>query len=294
MRPLIANKTHYPNGITLLDSMFEKMFTHEKGPGALPMKHSAGITESKSGREQPPKAIIAPHASYELAGPCMAWSYAFLAQHQRPDLYIIIGRAQKSTQEGLSLETFQTPYGEVRVDQEFARALLEKGHIMQNDKAHREESVIEIQLPFLQYINKPRIEKVKILPVLLNPESDVKELSVDIKETLLDQDKTAVFVFVSNMTSYGRNFKFVPFTEDVENNISKLDNDLFKAIKEYDKTTFFSTVKETMVPLSGYSAFRLFFKLFRPQRIDLEQYYMSGEMNGDYSATVSFASMVLY
>ncbi|MFP4195186.1 MAG: AmmeMemoRadiSam system protein B [Candidatus Woesearchaeota archaeon] len=292
MRQPIANKTHYPNGITLLDKKFEELFNHEKGPGALPMKQSSGLSKSKASSGEI-KAVITPHASYDLAGPCMAWSYGALAENERPDIYIIVGQAQKGTGEGLSMETFQTPYGEVRVDQEFARALLEKKHIKQDDRLHRNESLIEVQLPFLQYINKPRIEKVKILPLLLRPESDVQELAVDIKETLLDQEKTAKFIFVTNMTSYGRNFHFVPFTEEVQDNISKIDNKLFQPLKNYDEDQFFEQAKEMMVPISGYGGLRLFFKLFQPQVIDLEQYYLSGEINGDFATTVSFASLVL-
>ena len=36
MRQPIANKSHYANGITLLDKQFDEFFHHEKGPGALP------------------------------------------------------------------------------------------------------------------------------------------------------------------------------------------------------------------------------------------------------------------
>lgn len=292
MRPPIANKTHYPNGITLLDKKFDELFNHERGPGALPLKKSAGVSSTKQEPDEP-KAILTPHASYDLAGPCMAWGYATLSRMSRPDVYVIVGQAQKSTKEGLSMETFQTPYGEVRVDQELARALLEKKHVKQDDELHRNESLIEIQLPFLQYINKPKIEKVKILPIMLNPESDVKNLSLDIKETLLDQNKYATFIFVSNMTSYGRSFRYVPFTEHVRKNISLIDNKLFKALKEYDEDAFFSTVKETMVPITGYSAFRLFFRLFQPKSIDLDQYYLSAEITGDNTMSVSFANLVL-
>ncbi|MGM5480987.1 MAG: AmmeMemoRadiSam system protein B [Nanobdellota archaeon] len=292
MRAPIANKTHYPNGITLLDKTFEQLFNHEKGPGALPMKRSPGLSKSKASVEDV-KAVISPHASYELAGPCMAWSYGALAENERPDIYIIVGQAQKSTGEGLSMETFQTPYGEVRVDQEFARALVEKKHILHNDKLHQKESLIEVQLPFLQFINKPTIEKVKILPLFLNTESNVKELAVDIKETLLDQNKTAKFIFVSNMTSYGRSFHFVPFTEEVKENIAAIDKKLLQPLKSYDEECFFEQVKETMAPISGYSALRLFFRLFQPNTIDLNQYYLSGEINDDFTTTVSFASVVL-
>ena len=283
MRTPIAIKTHYPNGITLLDTKFKEVFSHDKGPGDLPVK--------KQSEDGVAKGIIVPHASYDLAGPAMAWSYARLAQHPLPDVMIIVAQAQKQIGSGLSMETFKTPYGEVRVDQHFARSLLEHKSISLNDKLHAQESLIEVQLPFLQFIAKPHVERLKILPIFVDETTDVSKLSVDIKETLLDQDKTASFVFVSNLTSYGRTFKYVPYTEDIHSNIYKGDTQLIQAIKAMDYEAFESVVNEHMMPISGLHAIRMMMAYFnKDTQVELEQYYLSAEINNDYSACVSFAS----
>lgn len=287
MRQPIANKTHYANGITLLDKQFEGLFLHEKGPGALPAKN---ISQDET---EPVTGIIVPHATYEVAGPCMAWAYKHLAEQQHDTrLYIIIAQAQNSSQTGVTNETFQLPCAEVRVDQEFTRELVKKGSIAVNDKVHAEESLIEIQLPFLQYINKGEIEKIKIVPLLVGPQTNLSTLSVDIKETLLEQNKKATFVFVSNFTAYGRSFRYVPFTDSIPRNIGLLDKQLFQTIQDKDKEAFEQVVHETLVPLSGYAALQLFFTLMKGTAL-LEQHYLSGDLNNDYTNTVSYASFII-
>ncbi|MCF7798762.1 AmmeMemoRadiSam system protein B [Candidatus Woesearchaeota archaeon] len=288
MRQPIANKTHYANGVTLLDKQFDDIFHHKLGPGALP---AGKLTKPKEGNVQ---AIIVPHASYELAGPCAAWSYAALAEEGvASDLYIIIGQAQHSTKTGTTMQTFQMPYGEVRADQNFLRELVAKGNIALNDELHNVESVIEVQLPFLQFINKGHAEKIKIAPLIVGPETNVEELSVDIKETLLEQKKTATYIFITHFTSYGRKFHYVPFTEHIPENIAAVDKKLFNALTAFDKEGFLTAVDETMAPISGFHALRLFFQVLQPEKILLEQNYLSGDLNDDYHTTVSFASVVV-
>lgn len=288
MRTPIANKTHYPNGITLLDKKFEELFEHEKGPGSLPLKRT--FEEST----EPVTAIIIPHAPYDLAGPAMAWGYKALAEEGlESNLYVIFAQGQTETGSGVTTQTFQTPYGEVRTDQTFIRSLVEKGNIKLNDKIHEKESTIEIQLPFLQFINKSAMEGVKIVPIIVNSETNFGELAVDIKETLVEQGKSATFIFVSNLTSYGRNFKYVPFTEQIPENIAHVDKQFIDAIKETNRDKFELALKDTLAPISGYYALMMFFSICKGDKVLLEQNYLSGDINKNYLTTVSYATFVV-
>jgi len=53
------------------------------------------------------------------------------------------------------------PYGMIRVDQHFARELVMKGNIKENNRIFEQENSIEVQIPFLQFIFKKEIEKLK-------------------------------------------------------------------------------------------------------------------------------------
>lgn len=287
MRQPIANKTHYANGITLLDKQIEEICIHEKGPGDLPLK------KQKEG-VSPVKAAIVPHGPYPLAGPCMAWAYHALAQSCVSDkLFILIAQAQFSTGSGTTTETFITPYGEVRVDQHFVRELIAKGNIALNTDLHAKENSIEVQLPFLQFIFKRHQEQIKIVPLIINTETDVAALKVDIKETLLEQNKQATLLFLTNFTSYGRDFQYVPFTEDVAQNIALNDKLLLDALQELDKGAFEDALTQTLTPLSGRAPLELFFSYFSKEQVSLEQYYLSGDINNNYKATVSYATLLV-
>lgn len=181
----------------------------------------------------------------------------------------------------------------MRVDQALMRELVAKGNLELNDEVHNQESVIEIQLPFIQFINKSKMEGVKIIPLFINNKTDIDVLSVDIKEVLLEQSKTAAFIFVSNFTSYGRDFKYVPFTDNIQEGIVELDKKLFNALTTNDKELFFETIKDNVVPISGYYPLQLYFKLFGDRPIELEQYYLSGDLNNTYTASVSYASLIV-
>lgn len=287
MRTPIANKTHYPNGITLLDNKFVDLFEGERGPGSLPLK------KSFEENAEAVKAIIVPHAPYDLAGAAMAWGYKALAEEgNESDIYILVAQAQNSQEQGTSMETFQTPYAEVRVDQTFTRALIEKGNLTLNEKIHAQEVTIEIQLPFLQFINKSRMEKIKILPLIVNHETNFSELAMDIKETLVEQGKTASFIFISNLTSYGRNFKYVPFTEKIPEGIAQVDKQFIDAIVKINDEEFETALNETLAPISGYHAIKMFFALCKGYKVLLEQNYLSGDINENYLTTVSYATFV--
>lgn len=292
MRNPIALETYYERSEPELKKQLENLFVdHKKGPGAKPAFRIEGESLNI---ENPVKAVIVPHAPFNLAGPAMAWSYKVLAEEkQDSDLYIIIGQSQTGAQAGTTLETFQTPLGQVRVDQDVVKNLLEAGNIELNDELHAKESLIELQLPFLQFSNGIHKDKLKIVPLLLNADTNMGALALDLKEALIDQNKTATLIFVSNLTSYGRDFHYVPFTENVVENIEKIDKKFIEAIKNLDKDAFELATKETQQHLSGYFALQFMFSYFSSGDVSLEQNYLSGDVNDNYKNTVSYASFVL-
>lgn len=290
MRNPIANKTHYANGITLLDKQFQEIYESSKGPGTMPVKIEK-LSTPKTDKDV--KAIIVPHSSIDLAGPCSAWAYKALSEDSEENIYFIIAQAQNSKDAGTTMETFSMPYGEVRVEQNIVRELVKKGNIKINDELHQKENIIEVQLPFLQFINRTKLETIKIVPLILNMDTNFNELSVDIKEVLMELNKKAKFIFVTNLTSYGRKFHYVPFTEEIVQNIEKIDKKIISAIKKHSDKELMDVVDETMVPISGLSALKLYFWLISPKSVSVEQHYLSGDLNNDYKNCVSYASFVV-
>lgn len=261
----------------------EACFLDERGPGALP---------SSKKSEEPLQAIIVPHAGYQYSGPCAAWAYKALAEQEMPDLFILIGPSHQHNQSGFSMETYETPLGLLRVKQDFARKLGEKGHLQQNELIHNNEHCLEVQLPFLQFAFKKKIEKINILPILISHDANLSEIAVDIKETLMETGMKAIFIVSSDFTHYGSNYHYVPFSKDIKKNIYDLDRKAIEFIKNYDYQTFLKYVDDNLITICGALPIALLLKLVNKNKVLLEQYYTSGDLLNDYKNSVSYASFL--
>jgi AmmeMemoRadiSam system protein B len=288
MRKSVAAGSFYEKGESTLQQQLQECFEGERGPGALPPE------QQKNRKANLPKAILVPHAGYKYSGACAAWCYKALGEAPIADVYIILAPSHHNTESGLTQEPFETPLGIVRVDQDLARRLLEKGTIKENLAIHEQEHSIEVQLPFLQFINKGLVEKIKILPILVGHDFDATTFAIDMKEVLLDTGKNAVFIVSTDLTHYGRNYHYLPFTADVQKNIAELDKGALDLIKKGDADAFLAYVEEHMMTMCGAYPVALLLKLIKANKIHLEQYYTSSEVSGDQKNSVSYAAMTFY
>jgi AmmeMemoRadiSam system protein B len=269
----------YEKAESLLLRQLKECFLNERGPGSLPL-------EKKS---EPLQAVIVPHAGYMYSGPCAAWAYKAIAEAGMPDLFILIGPSHYHNSSGFSMETFETPLGLARVKQDFARKLAEKGTLKQNEFIHKDEHSLEVQLPFLQYIFKKKIEKIKILPILISDDINLKEAAVDLKETLMETGLKATFIISSDFTHYGPNYRYVPFSSDIKKRLYDLDRGAIELVKKLDPKGFLEYVDEKMATICGALPIALLLNTLRSGKVLLEQYYTSGDVVGDFRNSVSYA-----
>lgn len=283
MRKSNATKYLHQDADNLLDKQIESCFEGTKGPGSLPLKNYS----------EPIRGAIIPSDNYDLAGPAMAWAYYTVSGIKTPDVYIIISKNHNSEETTTSTLTTETPYGLVRIDQPFVRALVEKGNIQISDEDFSSQKSIDSQLPFLQYGKKSEIEKIKIVPILIGDKVNISELSADIKEVLSDQGKEAFFICASNMTRYGSKFKYVPFTEKVKETIYEMDGKALNFLKEMNYEGFQDYLKKNFMNISGKEAIGLMFKLITPNKVRLEQYYASFDIIDEKNPSIAYASLLI-
>jgi hypothetical protein len=278
----------YEKAISLLDKQIKDCFEGPKGPGALPAQN---IEKKKI------NAVITPHAGYAYSGQAAAWSYKEIAEQGISDLYIIIGPNHSSAQTGLSTETFEMPYGYVRVDQHFARELVMKGNIKENNKIHEKEHSIEVQIPFLQFVFKKQLEKIKILPILIGQEStreELKKIALDIKEVAMDMNKDITIIISSDFTHYGARYNYIPFGNHRKENIYKMDEKAIDLIKNFKAEKFLDFINEELSTICGALPIYLLLNYLKKGKVDLEQYYTSADLEetSDYKNSVSYASLI--
>lgn len=114
-----------------------------------------------------PKALIVPHAGYVYSGETAAQAYKLLLAH-RSNIHrvIVVGPNHRVPLVGIaapSVEQFQTPLGEVAVDQQSLAEIGVLRSVCVCDEAHRQEHALEVQLPFLQSC----LDEFKLVPLVI-------------------------------------------------------------------------------------------------------------------------------
>jgi AmmeMemoRadiSam system protein B len=282
-KPLVAGQ-FYPADKEDLLGEIERSFTHKFGPGVLPGKR----TRKKI------FGAIAPHAGYFFSGAGAASVYKTIGESDFPETYIILGVNHSGPLTCLSDEDWETPLGIVKCDSDLVKRIASKG-IPINNKAHHFEHSIEVQLPFLQFVSKDKIEKLKIVPIMIADERFEKWGEM-IKSAVQECNRKVVVICSSDFTHYGDNYDYVPFRKDVKQNMNKLDLDAVNFVMKPDPRSFLDYTERTGATICGrHGICTLLWLMKNPiaeKKGILLKYYTSGDVINDYSNAVGYAAIV--
>ena len=277
VRKAVVAGSFYEDSFDALDKQINDCFKSKFGPGELPI----------SKREKDILGVISPHAGYQFSGMGAAWAYKEIAESKFPDLFIMLGLSHSGFSNCVSLEDWETPFGIVENDKAFGKKLMENGGLKQDEAAHSDEHSIEVQLPFLQFVNKDRLRLLRIVPVIVS--SSYEEIAQAIVKTINDTGKKAVIIASSDFTHYGLNYGFFPFSDNIKENMYKLDNGAIEHIKKLNAYRFLSYTDETGATICGrmpIAAALEACKLLGAKKARLLRYYTSGDVIGDYGSAV--------
>ena len=114
-----------------------------------------------------PRALIAPHAGYIYSGPIAATAYRQLgARRKTIRRVLLLGPSHRVAYAGLALSSaaaYATPVGEIAIDTEAYRQLLDLPQVGVLDQAHAEEHSLEVHLPFLRAV----LDDFLLIPVVV-------------------------------------------------------------------------------------------------------------------------------
>ena len=120
----------------------------------LQQAHYAHDIDSEQKRV--PKGIIVPHAGFIYSGPIAASAYKQIIPFKdKINRVVLLGPSHRVAFSGLAVpesEVFNTPLGNIPIDQEAIQLLSGLPQVIISDQAHRDEHSLEVQLPFLQEI----------------------------------------------------------------------------------------------------------------------------------------------
>jgi AmmeMemoRadiSam system protein B len=102
-------------------------------------------------------------------------------------------------------------------------------------------------------------------------------------------------VVSSDFTHYGASYGYVPFTADVPAALEKLDGGAILKILAADAQGLLDYGRETGITMCGLEATALALESGLPEGYEgsLVHYSRSGDRDGDYSLSVSYAAILL-
>ncbi len=230
--------------------------------------------------------VIMPHAGYVYSGQTAGLT---ISKVDLKKTVIILGTNHTGSGERFSIMTsgtWLTPLGEVKIDSEIARSILKEGTMLKEDPlAHMQEHSIEVEVPFLQYLNSD----IKIVPITVSPDaglSECRKLGEDIASGFKKIGRSGLFMASTDMTHY-----------ESEESARAKDKLAIDAVLEMDEEKLFDVVKKNHLSMCGLPAACALISVCKnlgAKKSGLVKYQTSGDTSGDYSSVVGYAGMIIW
>jgi len=206
--------------------------------------------------ENPPCAIIVPHAGYRYSGPTAAFGYK-LVEPQNIKTIFILGPSHHAylSKCGLSRATeYETPIGNLKINKELVTELYNTGafEYLSMDVEEAEHS-LEMHLPYIAKVMSKN-DNFSIVPIMVGSLSKESEESYGklLARYLLAKD--TLFVVSSDFCHWGTRFDYTLYYEDkgpIYASIEALDKRGMQAIETGDPTNFKAYLRETKNTICG-------------------------------------------
>ncbi len=242
-----------------------------------------------------PLAVIAPHAGYRYSGAVAGYAYRAL-QARAADVrrVVLLGPSHRHPTRKVALPTeavFETPLGPVALDEPFLAALAKDPLFERIPAAHSHEHSVEIQIPFVQRALAAAPGPVTYVPLVVG-QLDTAALrhAAAVLRPLLDAH--TVVVVSSDFTHYGENFDFVPFRENVQEQLKALDMRAYERIAARDLDGLMALYEETGITVCGIRPIGILLGLLPADaEARLLRYDTSGRMTSDDEHSVSYLAV---
>ncbi|MFH1721765.1 MAG: AmmeMemoRadiSam system protein B, partial [Candidatus Altiarchaeota archaeon] len=213
--------------------------------------------------------------------------------HAMPaDTYIILGPNHTGYGPDFSIMhegIWKTPLGDAKIDSDLAKEIYSQTSLIEADLlAHRNEHSIEVQLPFIQYLN-PKFQFVPIAIRHYNPDQAFLRLCKIVAEALTKAIKTRkdkiMLVASTDFSHY-----------EPQNVAEKNDKRAIEAILNLDSKTLFQVVGDYDISMCGFAPVAIVIetaKLLGSKKAILIDYKTSGDITGDKSQVVGYGGLII-
>ncbi|MGA9533169.1 MAG: AmmeMemoRadiSam system protein B [Anaerolineales bacterium] len=273
LRPSIAG-SWYPADRDRLRQSLERMFDSIDNPPQL------------EGRLQ---ALVVPHAGHRYSGQVAAHGFAQVrGLDPKPDRVLILGPLHQYRQSPLLTsqhDAYQTPLGKVPVDRllvdRIADRLRETWQLDLVPIRQDSEHSIEVELPFLQWV----LGDFAFVPLMISDQRKeiVQRLAHAIVWAL--DGESALIVASSDLSHY--------YPQHAANT---LDREMLRRMERLDPSSVLQAEQEGVGFACGKGAIAasLWASMERgAEHAQVMDYATSGDVSGDYSAVVGYASVAI-
>jgi len=235
------------------------------------------------------QAILLPHAGYQYSGQVAAYGINQI-KGKTYKRVIVLGPTHRVQIPGFvsipDVDSIETPLGVLNLDRKFIADIMEYPVVMSLDLVHEQEHSVQIELPMLQYA----LGDFLVVPIVVG-QMDYGAI-MDVAYVLANHiDNDTLIVVSSDFTHYGGAFSYLPFTNNIEKNLKKLDMGAFEYIKRKDTDGFLDYISETGATICGRYPIAILLEILTgSSEVHLLKYKTSGHITGDWSHCISYIS----
>ena len=239
---------------------------------------------STKAEKEPALGCIVPHAGYMYSGHVAGALYASLAL---PKTYVLLCPNHTGMGAPLAIMSegaWETPLGQVPIDAELAGSLKEKFPLLCEDRlAHQTEHALEVQLPFLQTLEKD----FSFVPITVGTSrlDALQGLGHAIAEAIRGQEDPVMVIASSDMNHYE------------SDSVTRVkDRKAIDRILAIDPEGLHQTVQREHITMCGYGpavAMLTAAKILGATQAELVKYATSGDVSGDKDWVVGYAGIAV-
>lgn len=229
--------------------------------------------------------LISPHAGYVYSGPVAAYSYKQLIG-SGVKLAIVLAPSHRGHFPGASVidaGIYETPLGDVEIDDKIGRALLNESHFSFFREAHSAEHSLEVQVPFLQRV----LDDFRIVPIVIGSHDidSSKAIANGLYNCIKDENRKFAVIISTDLSHYH------PYDIAV-----KIDRAFIDALKTADEEKVDNVLDCRKAEACGHGPVLtglILCKKLGASGVDILHYANSGDTAGPKSEVVGYLSAAI-
>ena len=250
------------------------------------LRHEVGALIDLTAKKEDVIGVVSPHAGYMYSG-AVAGSVLSLLKPKKT--YIILGPNHTGLGKAFGLDkndTWNTPLGNVDIDRVLADSIKDNcAHVEDDSLSHAHEHSIEVQIPFLQVLQKD----FKIVPIVVSyADLDLyRDLGKAIAKSIKDlgMENNVAVIASSDMTHY-----------ESQESAKRKDSIAIDSVLALDEAMLVEKIAKFDITMCGYAPAAIMLvaaKALGAKKAHLVKYQTSGDMSGDYQSVVGYAGIII-